>query len=63
MGAVFVSFEHTPTKEQILQDWEEFHGPAQDLELPSAPRKFLHYFTRMTVPSPSWTACWRTAWR
>lgn len=44
MAAVFVSFDKKPTKEQILQKWAEFHGPAQDLELPSAPRQFLHYF-------------------
>ena len=59
MGAVFVSFEHTPTKEEILKDWAEFHGPAQDLELPSAPKQFLHYFTEDDRPSPSWTACWK----
>ena len=44
MAAVFVSFDKKPTKEQILQKWAEFHGPAQDLELPSSPRQFLHYF-------------------
>lgn len=44
MAAVFVSFDKKPTKEQILQKWAEFHGPAQDLELPSAPCQFLHYF-------------------
>ena len=52
MGAVFVSFEHTPTKEEILKDWAEFHGPAQDLELPSAPKQFLHYFTEDDRPQP-----------
>ena len=52
MGAVFVSFEHTPTKEEILKDWREFHGPAQDLELPSAPKQFLHYFEQDDRPQP-----------
>ena len=37
MGAVFVRFENKPSKEEILQAWKEFHGPAQDLEPPSAP--------------------------
>ena len=44
MGAVFVSFDKKPTKEEILKTWKEFHGPAQDLDLPSAPKQFLHYF-------------------
>ena len=52
MGAVFVSFEHTPSKEEILKDWAEFHGPAQDLELPSAPKQFLHYFEQDDRPQP-----------
>ena len=52
MGAVFVSFENTPSKEQILKDWAEFHGPAQDLALPSAPKQFLHYFTEDDRPQP-----------
>ena len=38
MGAVFVSFDKKPTKEEILKTWKEFHGPAQDLNLPSAPK-------------------------
>ena len=46
MGAVFVSFDKKPTKEEILKTWKEFHGPAQDLNLPSAPKQFLHYFDR-----------------
>ena len=39
MGAVFVSFDKKPTKEEILKTWKEFHGPAQDLDLPSAPKQ------------------------
>ena len=49
---MFVSFENTPSKEQILKDWAEFHGPAQDLALPSAPKQFLHYFTEDDRPQP-----------
>ena len=44
MGAVFVSFDKKPTKEEILKTWKEFHGPAQELDLPSAPKQFIHYF-------------------
>ena len=50
MGAVFVRFENKPSKEEILQAWKEFHGPAQDLELPSAPKQFLHYFEEADRP-------------
>ena len=52
MGAVFVSFDKKPTKEEILKNWKEFHGPAQDLDLPSAPKQFLHYFEEDDRPQP-----------
>ena len=52
MGAVFVRFENKPTKEEVLQTWKEFHGPAQDLHLPSAPKQFLHYFEENDRPQP-----------
>ena len=52
MGAVFVRFENKPTQEEILKAWKEFHGPAQDLNLPSAPKQFLHYFEENDRPQP-----------
>ena len=52
MGAVFVSFDKKPTKEEILKTWKECHGPAQDLDLPSAPKQFLHYFEEDDRPQP-----------
>ena len=52
MGAVVVSFDKKPTKEEILKTWKEFHGPAQDLDLPSAPKQFLHYFEEDDRPQP-----------
>ena len=51
-AAVFVSFDKKPTKEQILAAWANFRGPAQELELPSAPKQFLHYFTEPDRPQP-----------
>ena len=39
-------------KEEILKAWKEFHGPAQDLNLPSAPKQFLHYFEENDRPQP-----------
>ena len=44
MAATFVKFENKPSKEEILKRWEEFKGVPQQLELPSAPKQFLHYF-------------------
>ncbi|MEE0801797.1 MAG: aspartate-semialdehyde dehydrogenase [Gemmiger sp.] len=52
MGAVFVSFAKKPTKEEILKAWKEFRGPAQELNLPSAPKQFLHYFEENDRPQP-----------
>lgn len=43
-AAVFVSFENKPSKEEILKIWETFQGVPQQLELPSAPKQFIHYF-------------------
>ena len=50
MAAVFMSFEHNPSIEQIRKAWAEFRGPAQELELPSAPKQFLHYFEEPDRP-------------
>ncbi len=52
MGAVFMRFEEgkKPTKEEIIKVWDNFAGRAQELELPSAPKKFLHYFTEDNMP-------------
>lgn len=43
-AAVFVSFDKKPSKEEILKKWAEFKGSPQELELPSAPKQFIHYF-------------------
>lgn len=50
MAAVFVSFEKKPTMEQIKEKWAKFAGPAQALNLPSAPKQFLHYFEEENRP-------------
>ena len=52
MGAVFVRFANKPAKEEMLQKWAEFQGPAQELALPSAPKQFLHYFEENDRPQP-----------
>ncbi len=49
-AAVFVTFEETPTKEEIIKAWDEFEGAPQKLGLPSAPEKFLTYFEEDNRP-------------
>jgi aspartate-semialdehyde dehydrogenase len=49
-AAVFVSFKDKPTMEQIKADWANFSGRAQELNLPSAPKQFLHYFEEPDRP-------------
>lgn len=49
-AAVFVSFAQKPSKEEILKLWEDFKGEPQELELPSAPKQFIHYFTEDNRP-------------
>ena len=43
-ATVFVNFENKPTKEQILEDWKNFKGLPQELNLPHAPEQFITYF-------------------
>ena len=51
MAACFVSFKgEKPSVEQIKADWAAFSGRAQELELPSAPKQFLHYFEEPDRP-------------
>ncbi len=49
-AAVFVSFEKKPTKEEILECWKTFAGEPQSLNLPSAPKQFIHYFEEDNRP-------------
>jgi aspartate-semialdehyde dehydrogenase len=49
-AAVFVSFEQKPSKEEILKAWQDFAGVPQELELPSAPKQFIHYFEEDNRP-------------
>ena len=49
-AAVFASFEKKIPLEEIIRRWESYKGPAQELNLPSAPKQFLHYFTEDNRP-------------
>lgn len=50
LGAVFVNFDKKPTTEEMIEIWNNFKGRAQELELPSAPKQFLNYFTEPDRP-------------
>jgi aspartate-semialdehyde dehydrogenase len=50
MAAVFVTFKQKPEKDEILKAWRAFEGKPQELELPTAPKQFLHYFEEDNRP-------------
>ena len=50
MAAVFVSLKNKVSKEEILERWKNFKGAPQELDLPSAPKQFLHYFEEDNRP-------------
>ena len=52
-AAVFMSFKDgvkKPTVEEIIDIWSNYSGRAQELNLPSAPKHFLPYFTEPDRP-------------
>ncbi len=50
MAAVFVSFDKKPSIDEIKNEWKNFKGEPQELELPSAPKQFLNYFEEDNRP-------------
>lgn len=50
LAAVFASFDKKPAIDEILEKWASFKGRAQELNLPSAPTQFIHYFTQNDRP-------------
>lgn len=50
LAAVFASFEKKPALEEIIETWNSFAGRPQELNLPSAPKQFLHYFAEENRP-------------
>ena len=49
-AAVFVSFDKKPSKEENLNKCAAFKGAPQELDLPSAPKQFIHYFEEDNRP-------------
>lgn len=50
LAAVYVTFKNKPTKDEIINTWNEFKGDPQELELPHAPKQFLNYYTENDMP-------------
>ncbi len=50
MAAVSVNFKNKPTREQILEAWQNFKGYPQEAKLPHAPAQFLTYMEEDNRP-------------
>ncbi len=50
MAAVFATFAKKPTIDEIKARWASFSALPQKLDLPSAPKQFLHYFEEENRP-------------
>ena len=50
LAAVFFSLANKVSKDEILRRWNLFSGEPQRLDLPSAPKQFLHYFEEDNRP-------------
>ena len=49
-AAVFVKFENKPSIEEIKAAWAAYSGEPQALQLPHAPKQFIHYFEEPDRP-------------
>ncbi len=50
LATVFVTFKNKPTKEEIIDIWNNYKGLPQELDLPLAPKQFLHYYHEDNMP-------------
>ena len=55
LASVFVRFRDKPAIEDVINVWKNFKGRPQELELPHAPKQFLHYFTEDNMPQTALT--------
>lgn len=49
-AAVYCSFDKKPSTSEIIEVWKNFKGRPQQLNLPSAPKQFLHYYEDDSMP-------------
>lgn len=52
LETIQIEFENKPTKEEIIEVWDNFQGVPQKLNLPFAPVKPIHYFSEDNLPQP-----------
>ncbi len=52
LECVQVKLKNKATREEIISAWENFTGEPQKLDLPTAPKKPIHYFTENNYPQP-----------
>ena len=50
LAAVFMSLDQKTDMDEIRRRWAAYKGAAQKLNLPSAPKQFLHYFEENDRP-------------
>lgn len=50
MAAVFANLKSKVSLQEIINKWNTYESVAQQMELPSAPKNFLHYFTEPDRP-------------
>jgi aspartate-semialdehyde dehydrogenase len=50
LAAVYVKFDRKPEKAEIIEAWNTFSGPPQQLGLPGAPARFITYFEEDNRP-------------
>lgn len=51
-ATVAVKFEKKPSREEIIDRWNNYNSKIKDLDLPLAPKKFLHYIEESNRPQP-----------
>lgn len=52
LETVQIKFKNKPTKDEIISVWENYKSLPQELELPSAPKQPIHYFSEDYLPQP-----------
>lgn len=50
MAAVFASFDQSVDFAKVKELWASFKGRPQELELPHAPKQFIHYYEEDNMP-------------
>ena len=50
LATVFVTFKNKPSKDEIINIWDNFSSLPQERKLPSAPKQFLHYYREDDMP-------------